>query len=250
MIEGKTTSRDFFKLVLSEFCADVFGIFKIPKDDEQLKHYYSKHPVRDRFDSFTDFDRATAFDGKLLTVISTTFGKKLQSGLKFRAFLGLDVEFPVGKETIDFLTESLNYFNKSGYIFRTSKSYHLFVKDLFDNDLDLIREKMKYVMYSVQKFRHNKIEKYCKGYLGAKSFNDLLYISKLVLDEVKHIEDGCTMFYDLRHIARSIYSNERLKASMDHNVLLKEDGVRAQSFFCLNRRQEGGLTPYLEKIVG
>ena len=242
------TSREFFKETFTELGADAVNIFKIPPDSEQLKHYYKNHPVRSKFTDFNQYDCQTKYNKKLLTVVSTTFGKKVGKRIKFHSFIGMDVEYPANGDTKALLFKILKKFNFKGYIFRTPNSYHLFIKKVFDDDLTLIKQISDIISFSSTLLEQTWVGEYCNEFRNAGNYIQLIETAEKILDEVGHLGEGRYTLFDLRHLAHAICSNERCREERNRKDFECDDGVRMQAFFCVTRREDRGLTPHLETV--
>ena len=126
-----------------------------------------------------------------------------------------------------------------GSIFRTANGYHLFIDEVFNNDLEYLKREIKLIWLVAQMHSDFWIKDLYKRFLSATNYLDCKEIAKSIPAIVGHVEHGLFTVFDIRHFSYGLTINERLR-----NKKYDDGMLRTQHFFRITKRNENDFDPY------
>lgn len=230
------TSKELLLGLYTDLHAELVNVHLIPKQAEQLNHF-SRFEVQDSSrNNFISLELAEdyikRYTDNFVIAVSTTYFRNNS----YYSFVGLDVEYPCNKENLAILSEVSKDIGTNPYIVQTTHGYHLFDKLVFENDLALFNHLCEYINAAAKLLNHTWVFSYTNDIKNSADYASLMNVAFKILNEIGHVERGQYTFFDLRHLARSICTNQR--KSFTH-------GVVSQSFFRINSRNDTDTVPYI-----
>ena len=219
----------------------------LTKGGPELNHFIDRqaHPARNEYLDICNLKRFVESGEYVISnkyvCISTTFET---SDVKYKAFIGLDVE--IGDEKVVFNVAKFlaHKLGKSIDVFKTTRGFHFFIPDLvFSSDFEYLTK-----IFEIANDASLRIgDKWVAGYFDcvkkAKTYKDLQQISREILNNFGHYQArGKYTFFDLRHIAHGMFEYERQRGISDQN-----NGVRTQLFFRITSKNHNDHPPVFIK---
>ncbi len=232
-------SKNLLESIFTDFGATHVNIHLAENSD--FRHYTrpNDHPIRNLYTPLESLKNIIYPEDKVVCV-STTYCSDNGSQKKYKAFIGLDVEYPYSKENLEHIQKVCTQMEVKSYVLKTLHGFHLFITETFSNDLEMWYRIADFLSTSARILKHDWVIKYTSAIKKSKEFSELQVTASQILDEVGHIGDTYFTFIDLRHLAHSILSNERCRGDKADNK-----GIRTQLFFRINKRNANDFEPYL-----
>lgn len=232
-------SKILLETIFNDFGATDVNIHLADSSDFRHHTKPNDHPIRNVYTPIESLKNIIYPEDKVVCV-STTYCWNNGSQKEYRAFIGLDVEYPYSKENIEHIQKVCNEIKAKPYILKTLHGFHLFIPESFSNDLEMWYRIAAFISTSAKILKHDWVIKYTSAIKKSKEFSDLQSVASQILDEIGHTGDNFYTFVDLRHLAHSILFNERCRGDKSDNK-----GIRTQLFFRINKRSASDFEPYL-----